>query len=869
MIQHKTFTYNDLQELEKAIPLLKSKIKNGRFVFDKSTSEIEFAYLGNNEDFKESNPEFVKELTEIVFDSPQPNLKYLNAGFCSLKEIVIKNCPNLQVLYLNNNQLEYIRFEGIFKELETIVLDRNQLTKIDLLPEQFPQLKFLFLYENQLTDLQHLAGFFTRKKFDFNFKENKGLSKPSAEIVQLGNDAVKNWFAQILSQGTDYIYEAKLLIIGEGGSGKTTLATKINDPDCLLPDVDDRTRGIKITEHNFEVKPRNSSAHHYVNFRLNVWDFGGQEIYYSTHRFFLTKRSLYALVADNRKNDTHYDYWLDITRMFAGESPMVIVLNEKDDVKSPKDLSGERARFDNIKEVVPLNFKTREETDTVKRDQRLKNIHDLIALIENISSRLPHIGDAVPARWVDIRKAISEHPKPFITLVQFRTLCGEHHITKTEDIETLSGYFHDLGILLHYSEDDLLKKTVILKPSWATNAVYRVFDHDSIKAKNGRFTKQDARNIWCEAEYCDMHAELFAMMHKFRLAYMIEGTENLVAPSMLCPEKPKYEWDSRQNLQLRYKYEVFMPEGILSNAIVMLHKYIKQDEHHNDLVWKNGVVLHREETLAEISTRPNIHQIFIRLSGKDIKGLLSHITDTIEEINATYHNLQVEKLVPCNCQTCKDMAEPHFYQYSKLALRKETNKRTIECGNPPYHDVNVLALLEAVDTQKREPAGRMEFPEFSVKPVDRNKVFISYSHKDSEYLKKVQDHLKALQYEGIEMNFWDDTLIKPGEKWLPEIEQNLAAAKVAILLVSTDFLISDFITKKEIPALLKAAENQGATIIPMVVRPCRFKQNKVLSQFQAAHNPDKALSDYPENEQEHIILNLMNRIAELFGKKAE
>lgn len=867
MIQHKTFTYNDLQELEKTIPLLKSKIENGRFVFDETTKDIDFVYLGNNEDFEKSDQNLVKALKEIDFKSPQPNLRYLNAGFCSLKEIVIKNCPNLQVLYLNNNQLQSVRFEGIFKELETIVLDRNKLTGIDLPPEQFPELKFLFLYENKFTDLSRLSAFFTRKKFDFNFDKNESLSKPPVEIVKQGNDAIKNWYEQILEQGTDYIYEAKLLIIGEGGSGKTTLATKINDPDCLLPHVDDRTRGIKISEHYFDVKPRNNNTRHQVKFRLNVWDFGGQEIYYSTHRFFLTKRSLYALVADNRKNDTHYDYWLDITRMFAGESPMIIVLNEKDDVKSPKDLSGERARFDNIKDVVALNFKTHEETDTAKCEQRLKKIFDLIGLIENVSSRLPHIGDAVPARWVNIRKAISEHPKPFITLKQFRDLCGEHHIRKAEDIETLSGYFHDLGVLLHYSEDDLLKKTVILKPSWATNAVYRVFDHESIKAKNGRFTKQDARNIWCEAEYCDMHAELFAMMHKFRLAYMIEGTEKLVAPSMLCPERPEYEWDSGQNLQLRYKYEVFMPEGILSNAIVMLHKYIKQDDKQNDLVWKNGVVLERHETFAEIYTRPNIQQIFIRLRGKDIRELLSHITDTIEEINGTYHNLKVEKLVPCNCETCKDMEDPHFYQHSKLLERKNTGKKTIECGNPPYADVNVENLLEAIDTQKRESAGGTKFAEFPNKPLVRNKVFISYSHEDDAYLKILRKHLKALQSEGIEMNFWDDTLIKPGEKWLDEIERNLASAKVAILLVSTDFLISDFITKKEIPALLKAAENEGATIIPLVVRPCRFKQNQVLSQFQAVYNPGKALSDHSENEQEHIILKLMDRIAELFEEK--
>jgi hypothetical protein len=70
MIQHKTFTYNDLQELEQMIPWLKSRIKNSRFIFDESTKNIVFAYLGNNTDFEESNKNLVKELTEIVFETP-------------------------------------------------------------------------------------------------------------------------------------------------------------------------------------------------------------------------------------------------------------------------------------------------------------------------------------------------------------------------------------------------------------------------------------------------------------------------------------------------------------------------------------------------------------------------------------------------------------------------------------------------------------------------------------------------------------------------------------------------------------------------------------------------------------------------------
>src|SRR4029079_122628 len=110
-------------------------------------------------------------------------------------------------------------------------------------------------------------------------------------------------------------------IVGEGGAGKTTLAKKILDPDYILKE-EKSTEGIQVSPWDFVFE--NSKK-----FRVNMWDFGGQEIYHATHQFFLTRRSLYVLVADERKEDTDFNYWLTAVELLSDGSPVLIVQNEK------------------------------------------------------------------------------------------------------------------------------------------------------------------------------------------------------------------------------------------------------------------------------------------------------------------------------------------------------------------------------------------------------------------------------------------------------------------------------------------------------------------------------------------------------------
>jgi hypothetical protein len=125
-------------------------------------------------------------------------------------------------------------------------------------------------------------------------------------------------------------------------------------------------------------------------------------------------------------------------------------------------------------------------------------------------------------------------------------------------------------------------------------------------------------------------------------------------------------------------------------------------------------------------------------------------------------------------------------------------------------------------------------------------------------------HLKPLEKQGL-IDTWVDTRLMAGDKWKKEIEKALKNAKVGILLISADFLASDFIISNELPPLLHSAEEAGTLIIPVILKPCRFLRDKNLREFQAINLPDEPLSQVNDNEREIIYDSIAQRIENIFG----
>ncbi len=596
----------------------------------------------------------------------------------------IGQLSSLQTLSLGNNQLSSLPAEiGQLSSLQTLSLDKNQLSSLPSEIGQLSSLQRLALDKNQLSSLPAEIG--QLSSLQTLSPSYNPLEKPPLEIIEQGIEAIRDYFRD-LKEGVDTIYEAKLLIVGEGESGKTSLMNKILDHNYKVPQPEEATHGIQIRTFQFPLSNDQK-------FKVNIWDFGGQEVYHQTHQFFLTKRSLYALVADSRKDHPHLDYWLHIVKLLSDDSPLVIIKNEKNNYSV--EIQGESQILDifypMVKEILATNL----------ADNR--NLDKIIEAFKYHINRLPQVGINIPKSWANVRQTIEQDNRDYISLDEYLELCDRHQYNQSTSFDDndknstimdsrlrLSQFFHDLGIILHFQDDEasLLYDTVILNPEWGTQAVYALLkrENNPIKNKFGKFTYGDLKTIWSDERYKGKYRELLELMKRFKLCYELPG-KNYIAPQLLEDKKPTYTWDNKHNLKLRYHYD-FMPKGILSRFIVEMNSYIDEPN-----VWRSGVVFKKENTYAAVIETYNNREIEIKLRGDNKRGLLEVITTKLDEIHSSYHNLKVDKLIPCNCDTCINSQNPYFHRLENLRNLLSKNRQESQC-QISGDMVNIYSLID-------------------------------------------------------------------------------------------------------------------------------------------------------------------------------
>lgn len=141
-------------------------------------------------------------------------------------------------------------------------------------------------------------------------------------------------------------------------------------------------------------------------------------------------------------------------------------------------------------------------------------------------------------------------------------------------------------------------------------------------------------------------------------------------------------------------------------------------------------------------------------------------------------------------------------------------------------------------------------------------VFIGYSHRDKRWKERLVRQLSVLEREGL-LAIWDDALIQAGDDWLPAIEAAIAEARVAVIMVSADFLDSEFVRSREVPALMERRRREGLRVIPLIARPCPWQSVPWLAAIQARPSGGKTLAGLGGARAEQVLADLAQEILTL------
>lgn len=133
----------------------------------------------------------------------------------------------------------------------------------------------------------------------------------------------------------------------------------------------------------------------------------------------------------------------------------------------------------------------------------------------------------------------------------------------------------------------------------------------------------------------------------------------------------------------------------------------------------------------------------------------------------------------------------------------------------------------------------------------RDQIFISYCREDHHYKDRAKKHLCGLcNFSGI--GVWCDEQIETGSQWDHDIAQAIQRAAAAVLLISKDYLASDYVTRAELPLCLEAWKRGELWIIPVIINPCVFQSIETLNRLQTANSPDKPVCELSELEQDKL-----------------
>jgi internalin A len=441
--------------------------------------------------------------------------------------------------------------------------------------------------------------------------------------------------------------------------------------------------------------------------KLNIWDFGGQEIQHSTHQFFLTHRSLYLLVVDARKGDqiSGIEYWLKLIESFGGAAPILVVINQIDQLKGQRPLNLDRKALQE-----KYNIKGFIETSCAEPPV---GIEELKAAIAREVEQLQHVRDIWPREWFAIKQRLQGMKEDYIPVEKYLEICGAEGLNDGDIRASLLELLHVLGTIIRFPGD-----TQVLNPRWVTQGVYGLLTSARLVKALGQFDLKDVGEILdglteTRGRYpAHTHERLIKVMKHFELCFeFTDRPGHYLIPRHLHDNELDIPWDDRAALKFQYHYVETLPDAVISRFIVRMNQYVQKQYY-----WKNGVFLQSGENRAKIKADLVDRKIFISIIGKEQtrRPFLAVIRSAFNEINSNF-KIEIEQKIPVP-------GHPDvLVSYEELLAHEEMNEAEIVIPKL-RKKLRVRELLDGVEElsariKRRErdlPESR--FPSRSVEP---------------------------------------------------------------------------------------------------------------------------------------------------------
>ena len=593
----------------------------------------------------------------------------------------IAQLTSLQELWLNGNGLTVLPPEiAQLASLQTLRLDSNKLTVLPPEIAQLTSLRTLQLTGNGLTALPPEIADRLDAGLDLVLDGNP-LTEPLPELITQGRRAVAVYLRS-LRDGISQ-YEAKVLLVGEGNVGKTSLSAALRGD--VFVQGRPFTHGINI--QSFVLMHPGTGQ----EMTIRLWDFGGQEVYRITHQFFFSQRALYVVVWKPREGQEQNEVegWLRRIQLRVGPAAQVlIVATHCADEKYPDlDYPQLQRQFPGM---LMGNFAVDNETE-----------HDIAKLREAIAgqvARLPQMGQKISSRWVAVRNLIMElaDSEPQISFSDFVDLCRRNQVSD-EESGILAGYMHELGQIIYYSDDEGLQDFVVLNPEWLTTAISYVLRDDPTRKSGGILDHNRLRDIWGGAAGYPVryHRYFLRLMEKFEISYRLEDEQRSLLAQLVPYPRPDLPWDSYTPLPGRLRRlalvcQLSEPAPGLMAWLTVRHHRAATGRH-----WRTGVFLrypiavYDSEALLEL---PSLDRLSLEVRAPSPDLYFHVLRDSIETlIESRWPGLTYQLLIPCPTVAAGGNQCPQLVGLDDLlAYREEGEKRYLCTKCRTRHDVSAL-----------------------------------------------------------------------------------------------------------------------------------------------------------------------------------